>query len=227
MFTIIAAQNPTKENLGRLDLGSVDARMAFHCPKEVNSRTILDEGGAENLWEQGLALVKLPRNGGMIQKIKGSLIEADEISKVIDEIYSRHGDSVYYGFALDKTKLITADTQSENVVFTTATVQNEKELAEKMFADIIIWALGRKVASGNAIVTTFEEVYGLKEKAGRKLIEELYKIGIVSKQDEVKPRNPRTVIPSNIGELTEEAISFLERHGYCEEDIGNAFNSRN
>lgn len=51
MSIVLTAQNPTKENLN-LDLGSVSARIALRCVKGSNSRTILDENGAENLTAQ-------------------------------------------------------------------------------------------------------------------------------------------------------------------------------
>ena|GEM_PF-6404925 len=219
MFTVIAAQNPTKELLGDLDLGSVDARMAFHCPKEVNSRTILDVGGAEKLHEKGLALVKLPEHGGVIQKIKGSLVEPEEIPKILDEIRSKHEFSDY-SFVVDEPLLLQGCTESSvDVVFSTAIVVDEKEVANKLFAEVLMWALGRKTASGNAI----DKAFSVGERGGAKLISKLHDFKIVGEQ---VTKNPRGVIPNKIEDLTPEAIAFLEKHGHTVDDINGAFESR-
>jgi DNA segregation ATPase FtsK/SpoIIIE-like protein len=183
--------------------------------------TILDEGGAENLHEQGVALVKLPRNAGIIQKIKSSLIWPDEIPGVLDEIRARH-EYADYSYVMNEPLLLEADTQSGgDVVFTTAAIESEEDTANRLFADIIIWTLGRKEVGGNTIFTAFEKV---SQRDGAKFIDKLHKFGIISGSDSTKRR---TVLITKIEDLTEDAIAFLERYGYSRDDVAAAIDNRN
>ena len=160
-----------------------------------------------------------------IVRLMGSKVELEEIPAILGEIKSRHGLSSDYGFFVDETPvLLQANTESSpEVIFSTAIEINPEEAKDKLLADIIMWALGRKDASGNAIDTEF----GVGEKDGRKLIDNLCEKGIVSAKDKDKPRNPRHVCPTKIEDLTDDAIAFLEKHAYTGDDIANAFNNKN
>jgi DNA segregation ATPase FtsK/SpoIIIE-like protein len=214
----IATQNPKLDNIGQLDLASVTSRICLHCEKPVYSRTILDCDDGFYLEDPRELLLRTPQFRGL-QKLKGSLITPEEIPSVINEVRAKYGNYADFGFTLDRTKLIEGCTQPSDVVFTTATVVNEKDAAEKLFAEVLMWTLGRNLVSGNLIDTTFET----GERDGRRIIDKLNQIGIVGEQVSTKRR---TVLPSNIEDLTEDAISFLEQHGYLTDDIVSAFNSR-
>jgi len=217
---ILAAQNPKLPNMGDLDLASATSRICLHCEKPVYSRTIIDCDDGAYLEEPGDLLFRSPQFRRP-QRLKGSLITPEEIPAVIDEIRVKHGDYANYGFSFDNTNLIETGTNSNEVVcFTTATVINQEDADDKLYAQVLIWTIGRNKVSGNLINTTFET----GERGGKSLIDRLHKNGIVGPPDNKKPR---TVTPSNIEDLTEDAISFLERYGYSEDDIIEAFNARN
>ena len=79
---IIGTQNPSVDVLTGLIKNNIPSRIAFRVPSQVDSRTILDEVGAEKLVLRGEMLVKLV---GVLApvRVQGAYVSVDEIEEVI------------------------------------------------------------------------------------------------------------------------------------------------
>ena len=80
---IIGTQRPSVDVITGLIKNNIPSRIAFRVPSLVDSRTILDEQGAEKLVSRGDMLVKIV---GALKpvRVQGSFVTAGEIQSVID-----------------------------------------------------------------------------------------------------------------------------------------------
>lgn len=82
---VLATQRPSVDVITGLIKANIPARIAFTVTQQVDSRTILDQGGAEKLLGQGDMLYMTPRLPKP-KRIQGAFIDEDEIEKVVDHI---------------------------------------------------------------------------------------------------------------------------------------------
>ena len=80
---IIGTQRPSVDVLTGLIKNNIPSRIAFRVPSQVDSRTILDEVGAEKLVSKGDMLVKLVGALNPV-RVQGAYVSVDEIQDVID-----------------------------------------------------------------------------------------------------------------------------------------------
>jgi S-DNA-T family DNA segregation ATPase FtsK/SpoIIIE len=215
---ILSAINPSRENLV-IDLAPVAARICFRVAKTANSVTILNEGGAEDLMEQGDMLFLSPRHIG-IQQLRGSFIPENEMTLILNELKAIHGSNK--AFAIDEIDLDRCgfDTDSERFNIPVASAKASKSQADdKLFARIIIWTLAQEFISANSISKGFK----IGWDRGNAFLDRLHQLGIVGDVD----GKYRPVLPANIADLTDDVIEFLKRYGYSEDDLINAFDERN
>jgi len=81
---IIATQRPSVDVITGLIKANFPARISFQVFSKIDSRTILDSQGAEQLLGKGDMLVMLP--GSRILRVHGALITEDEITKVTEHV---------------------------------------------------------------------------------------------------------------------------------------------
>ncbi len=82
---VIATQRPSVDVITGLIKANVPARIAFTVNSQVDSRTIIDQGGAEKLLGRGDMLL-LTSDMPKPKRVQAALIEEDEIKKVMDFI---------------------------------------------------------------------------------------------------------------------------------------------
>ena len=80
---IIGTQRPSVDVLTGLIKNNIPSRIAFRVPSQVDSRTILDEVGADKLVSKGDMLVKLVGALNPV-RVQGAYVGVDEIQDVID-----------------------------------------------------------------------------------------------------------------------------------------------
>ena len=85
---IIATQRPSVNIITGVIKANFPARVAYKVTAKVDSRTILDSGGADQLIGRGDMLLS---NGGDIVRIQGAFVDTPEVEKVIDFIGGQRG----------------------------------------------------------------------------------------------------------------------------------------
>lgn len=86
---IIATQRPSVNIITGVIKANFPARLAFKVTSKVDSRTILDTGGADQLIGRGDML--LSQGGGELTRIQCAFIDTPEVEAVIDSISSQRG----------------------------------------------------------------------------------------------------------------------------------------
>ncbi len=81
---IIATQRPSVDVITGVIKANFPARIAFQVTSRIDSRTILDAQGAEQLLGQGDMLFMMP--GVKLKRIHGSYVSEDEIRAIVDFI---------------------------------------------------------------------------------------------------------------------------------------------
>ncbi|HEX2824708.1 MAG TPA: DNA translocase FtsK 4TM domain-containing protein [Burkholderiales bacterium] len=80
---ILATQRPSVDVITGLIKANIPTRIAFQVSAKVDSRTILDQMGAEALLGQGDMLF-LPPGVGLTQRVHGAYVADHEVHKVVD-----------------------------------------------------------------------------------------------------------------------------------------------
>ncbi len=90
---ILATQRPSVDVITGLIKANVPTRMAFQVSSKIDSRTILDQGGAEQLLGHGDMLYMPPGLNSLI-RVHGAFVDDDEVHALVDEWKTR-GEPVY------------------------------------------------------------------------------------------------------------------------------------
>jgi S-DNA-T family DNA segregation ATPase FtsK/SpoIIIE len=87
---LLATQRPSTDIITGTIKVNIPARIAFAVSSQIDSRVILDGGGAEALLGQGDMLFR-PAGTGKLQRIQGAFITEDEIAKVTEH-WAKQGE---------------------------------------------------------------------------------------------------------------------------------------
>ena len=96
---ILATQRPSVDVITGLIKANVPTRIAFQVSSKIDSRTILDQGGAEQLLGHGDMLF-LPPGTGMPIRVHGAFCSDDEVHRVAADWKAR-GEPAYIDGVLD------------------------------------------------------------------------------------------------------------------------------
>ncbi len=96
---ILATQRPSVDVITGLIKANIPTRIAFQVSSKIDSRTILDQMGAEALLGQG-DMLYLPPGTGFPQRIHGAFVADHEVHKVVDYLKS-HAQPQYVEGILD------------------------------------------------------------------------------------------------------------------------------
>ncbi|WP_425511439.1 DNA translocase FtsK [Pararobbsia alpina] len=96
---ILATQRPSVDVITGLIKANIPTRVAFQVSSKIDSRTILDQMGAESLLGQGDMLF-LPPGSGDPQRIHGAFVADDEVHRVV-EYLKQFGEPEYESAILD------------------------------------------------------------------------------------------------------------------------------
>ena len=82
---MLATQRPSVDVITGLIKANIPARIAFQVASKVDSRTILDQSGAETLLGAG-DMLYLPPGSGLPQRVHGAFVADHEVHKVVEHL---------------------------------------------------------------------------------------------------------------------------------------------
>ena len=85
---ILATQRPSVDVITGLIKANVPTRIAFQVSSKVDSRTIIDQGGAEQLLGHG-DMLYLPPGTGLPVRVHGAFVSDEEVHRVCDDWRAR------------------------------------------------------------------------------------------------------------------------------------------
>ncbi len=175
MHIILATQRPTVDVVNGTIKANITCRIAFRVASDVDSRTILDEIGAESLLGRGDMLIK---NNGNPLRAQGAYISDDEITAVCDYICERYAPD--YLFTHDDLKKAINKAGSGGGFG----VKEAPSESEELLYQIALACVQQGVCSINSIQTGF----GLGFNRAQRIVQILEEREIVSPKNGTKGR---------------------------------------
>ena len=97
---ILATQRPSVDVITGLIKANVPSRIAYQVSSKIDSRTILDQGGAEQLLGHG-DMLYLPPGTGVPERIHGAFVDDHEVHKVVAD-WKKRGTPEYLESVTDE-----------------------------------------------------------------------------------------------------------------------------
>ncbi|MBX6319635.1 DNA translocase FtsK, partial [Pigmentiphaga sp.] len=82
---ILATQRPSVDVITGLIKANIPTRISFQVSSKVDSRTILDQMGAETLLGQG-DMLYMPPGSGLPTRVHGAFVSDDEVHRVVEQL---------------------------------------------------------------------------------------------------------------------------------------------
>ncbi|MEP3590310.1 MAG: FtsK/SpoIIIE domain-containing protein, partial [Marinobacter sp.] len=79
---ILATQRPSVDVITGLIKANIPTRISFQVSSKIDSRTVLDQGGAEQLLGHG-DMLYLPPGSGLPVRVHGAFVDDDEVHRVV------------------------------------------------------------------------------------------------------------------------------------------------
>ncbi|MXP51551.1 cell division protein FtsK [Pantoea sp. Seng] len=160
---VLATQRPSVDVITGLIKANIPTRIAFTVSSKIDSRTILDQGGAESLLGMG-DMLYMPPNSSMPVRVHGAFVRDQEVHAVVQDWKAR-GRPQY----IDS---ITAGEESES---TAGGLDGDEEL-DPLFDQAVSFVVEKRRASISGVQRQFRIGYN---RAAR-IIEQMEAQGIVS-----------------------------------------------
>ncbi|MEX0603882.1 MAG: DNA translocase FtsK 4TM domain-containing protein [Marinobacter sp.] len=90
---ILATQRPSVDVITGLIKANIPTRISFQVSSKIDSRTVLDQGGAEQLLGHG-DMLYLPPGSGLPVRVHGAFVDDDEVHRVVSAWKAR-GEPVF------------------------------------------------------------------------------------------------------------------------------------
>jgi len=97
---VLATQRPSVDVITGLIKANIPTRIAFQVSSKIDSRTILDQGGAEQLLGHG-DMLYLPPGSGVPTRVHGAFCSDEEVHRVVAD-WKRRGEPLYIEGLLDE-----------------------------------------------------------------------------------------------------------------------------
>lgn len=172
---IVATQRPSTDVITGLIKSNIPTRISFMVSSFVDSRTILDMGGAEKLLGKGDMLFLPPGEPSPI-RIQGSFVSDEEIERVV-EFVRRSGEPKYDESMVNLEK--SPDEEKKELEGT-----SKMDDDDPLYNEIVEFA----VRTGKISASLIQRKYRLGYNRAARIIDLLEERGIIGPQNGSKPR---------------------------------------
>lgn len=167
---ILATQRPSVDVITGLIKANVPSRIGFQVSSKVDSRTILDQGGAEQLLGHG-DMLYLPPGTSVPERVHGAFVDDHEVHQVVAD-WKRRGEPTYLSEITDETA-----TSSVPVPGFSADENGQKDdESDPLYDEAVEFVIESRKASISSVQRKLRVGYN---RAAR-LIEQMEASGVVS-----------------------------------------------
>jgi S-DNA-T family DNA segregation ATPase FtsK/SpoIIIE len=162
---VLATQRPSVDVITGLIKANIPTRVAFQVSSKIDSRTILDQMGAEALLGQG-DMLYMPPGTGFPQRIHGAFVSDQEVHKVVNYLKSQGEPNYIEGILTNET-----EESSEGSVL--SDTGGEKDPLYDEAVNIVL-------TSRRASISSVQRQLRIGYNRAARLIEEMERAGLVS-----------------------------------------------
>lgn len=172
---IIATQRPSVDVITGVIKANIPSRISFAVSSGVDSRTILDQTGAEKLLGRGDMLYS-PMGANKPIRVQGAFISEEEVENVVDFIKSSEENTFYEEEIINHI--------NSNEVNSSVSGTNNLDIEDELLEDAI-----KIVAEYQQASTSFlQRKLRVGFNRASRIMEELEERGVISEKDGTKPR---------------------------------------
>ena len=169
---IVATQRPSTDVITGVVKANIPSRISFAVSSQIDSRTILDAGGAEKLLGKGDMLFS-PMGSSTPMRVQGTFISEEEIKRVVDYVIKQQ--IARY----DETLLM-----DDEEMHATTMVEEHDANEEPLYNEIVKFV----VEQGKASASLLQRRFRLGYNRAARVIDLLEERGIIGPNNGSKPR---------------------------------------
>lgn len=177
MHLVIATQRPSVDVITGIIKANIPSRIAFAVKSQIDSRTILDSGGADKLLGRGDMLFA-PIGASKPKRVQGCFVDDEEVEKVVEFIKNNR--------ACEYDESIAQEIENNAIIENNNTkpISNEDSDQDPMLEE----AIKCVVEAGQASTSLLQRRLRLGYARAGRLIDEMETMGIVGPHEGSKPR---------------------------------------
>lgn len=168
MHLIVATQRPSVDVITGVIKANIPSRIAFAVSSQIDSRTIIDMGGAEKLLGKGDMLF-YPVGASKPKRVQGAFISDADVEKIIKYIKDQSSENNY-----------------ENEIV--ESLENSYKESESVVDELLEQAIDLVVQSEQASVSMLQRRFRIGYNRAARLMDEMTERGIVGEHEGSKPR---------------------------------------
>jgi S-DNA-T family DNA segregation ATPase FtsK/SpoIIIE len=166
---ILATQRPSVDVITGLIKANIPTRVAFQVSSKIDSRTILDQSGAEQLLGNG-DMLYLPTGAPQPERIHGAFVDDDEVHRVVEDWKQRgtpdYEESILNG-KVEAASLAGLEAEGSG---------DEDDENDPLYDEAVAFVIDSRKASTSAVQRRFKIGYN---RAAR-LVDAMERAGLVS-----------------------------------------------
>lgn len=175
---IVATQRPSTDVITGVVKANIPSRISFAVSSQIDSRTILDQGGAEKLLGKGDMLFK-PMGENIPIRIQGAYVSDEELQKIVDFTISQQKANYDHSLTEERGESSSNDAGAYDDGY-----QSKEEYDDPLYNDIVDFAM----EFGKISASLIQRKYRIGYNRAARIVDLLEERGIIGPQNGSKPR---------------------------------------
>ncbi|MGN0996964.1 MAG: DNA translocase FtsK, partial [Candidatus Ventricola sp.] len=180
---VIATQRPSVNVITGVIKANIPSRIAFAVSSQIDSRTILDTGGAEKLLGRG-DMLYAPQGAGKPTRVQGCFVSDDEVQRIVDYVRGRH-DADYNEDVIEQMNTAAEEDKSE---------KSDAPAGGEAVDEMLSKAIDLAVEAGQVSISMLQRRLRVGYARAGRLVDEMTLRGITGEAE--GPTKPRAVLIS-------------------------------
>ena len=173
---VLSTQRPEVNVITGLIKANIPARVALKVSSQIDSRTILDAGGAEKLLGAGDMLYS--SGDAQPERLQSAYVSEEEVKKVVKYLADAYKDEI-----LEEISISSGSISADKSIFESA-LDNEDEDEDELYEE----ARACIIEAGKGSTSYLQRKLGLGYARAARLMDALEKNGVIGPSDGAKPR---------------------------------------